>query len=406
MGYCCGLDWGGHVHAVCVIDDADGHIVARFTIDHSAEGLADLRRRLDKIAPAACIPIAIERPSGLIVDALIKAGHPVVPIHPNVVKACRPRYRAAGGKSDPGDAYLLADVLRTDGHRFHRLSPSSDAVKALRVLVRTRDDLVADRVALSNRLRSLLEGFWPGAAVIFADIASPIALAFLQRYPTADSALRLDEKRLAAFLAQQSYPGRRSPADLLARLHAAPHGTSGEAESRACGELVRGLATVLTSLGAEIAKMTLRIEQTVAALPDGQIIMSFPRTGRICAAQILVELGDVRERFQTEQQLAAEAGVCPVTHASGKQRGVCFRWACNHRLRRAVTCFADNSRHASAWAADIYKRARGRGCDHPHAVRILARAWIRVLWRAWTDHRPYNEESHRAARIFASIQQG
>jgi transposase len=277
MGYCCGVDWGGSVHAVCVIDDTDGHIVARFTIDHTAEGLAELRRRLDKIAPAATIPIAIERPSGLIVEALIQAGHPVVPIHPNVVKACRPRYRAAGGKSDPGDAYLLADVLRTDGHRFRRLSPSSDAVRALRVLVRTRDDLVADRVALTNRLRSLLEGFWPGAAVIFADLASPIALAFLQRYPTADSALRLGEKRLAVFLAQHSYSGRRTPADLLARLHAAPQGTSGDAETQACGELVRGLATVVASLGAEIAKLSRRIEQTVAALPDGRIIVSVAR---------------------------------------------------------------------------------------------------------------------------------
>jgi transposase len=406
MGYCCGVDWGGSVHAVCVIDDADGHVVARFTIDHTAEGLAELRRRLDKIAPAATIPIAIERPSGLIVEALIQAGHPVVPIHPNVVKACRPRYRAAGGKSDPGDAYLLADVLRTDGHRFRRLTPCSDAVKALRTLVRTRDDLVADRVALANRLRSLLEGFWPGAAVIFADIASPIALAFLQRYPTADSAMRLGEKRLAVFLARHSYCGRRSPAELLGRLHTPPQGHSGDAETKASGELVRALATVLASLVAEIVKLTRRIEQAVAELPDGQIIMSFPRAGRICAAQILAELGDVRERFQTEDQLAAEAGVCPVTRASGKSRGVSFRWACNHRLRRAITCFADNSRHASAWAADIYKRARGRGCDHPHAIRVLARAWIRVLWRAWANHQPYNPESHKAAQTFASTQQG
>jgi len=361
---------------------------------------------LDKIAPAATIPIAIERPSGLIVEALIQAGHPVVPIHPNVVKACRPRYRAAGGKSDPGDAYLLADVLRTDGHRFRRLTPCSDAVKALRALVRTRDDLVADRVALANRLRSLVEGFWPGAAVIFADIASPIALAFLQRYPTADSAMRLGEKRLAVFLARHSYCGRRSPAELLARLHTPPQGHSGDAETKASGELVRALATVLASLVAEIVKLTRCIEQAVAELPDGQIIMSFPRAGRICAAQILAELGDVRERFQTEDQLAAEAGVCPVTRASGKSRGVSFRWACNHRLRRAITCFADNSRHASAWAADIYKRARGRGCDHPHAIRVLARAWIRVLWRAWANHQPYNPESHKAAQTFASTQQG
>src|SRR6185436_4492417 len=100
------------------------------------------------------------------------AGHPVIAIHPNVVKACRPRYKAAAGKSDPGDAFLLADVLRTDGHRFTPLRPLSDETRALRALVRTRDDLVAQRVALANQLRSLLESFWAGAAAIFADIDS------------------------------------------------------------------------------------------------------------------------------------------------------------------------------------------------------------------------------------------
>ena len=134
--------------------------------------------------------------------------------------------------------------------------------------------------------------------------------------------------------------------------------------------------------------------------------MSFPRAGRVCAAQILAELGDIRERFQTEQQLAAEAGVCPVTHASGKSRGVTFRWACNHRLRQAVTCFADNSRHASQWAAAVYQRARARGCDHPHAVRILARAWIRVLWRAWIDRKPYDPSTHRAFQALTKPVQG
>jgi hypothetical protein len=172
MGYHAGLDWGGAVHAVCVVDEA-GRIVVRFDVHHDAEGIAELITRLAQIAPAAEMPIAIERPSGLIVDALIEAGHPVVPIHPNVVKACRPRYRAAAGKSDPGDAYLLADILRTDGHRFRPLQPCSDEIKALRALVRARDDLVAERVALANRLRSLLDGFWPGAAAIFADVDRP-----------------------------------------------------------------------------------------------------------------------------------------------------------------------------------------------------------------------------------------
>jgi transposase len=401
-----GLDCGAAAHAVCVVDAA-GAVVARFTVAHDAAGLAELIRRLARWSPApAALPVAIERPSGLVVDALLDAGHPVVPIHPNVVKACRPRYRAAGGKSDPGDGYLLADVLRTDGHRFRPLAPASDEIRALRARVRTRDDLVAERVALANRLRAPLESFWPGAAAVFAAIDSPIALAFLRRYPTPESAARLGERRLTAFLAQHGYCGRRPAAELLARLRAAPAGLAGEAEAEAKGELVRALVAVLAALVGEIARLTARLEHAVADLPDGRIVMSFPRAGRVCAAQILAELGDVRARFPSEAQLAAEAGVCPVTHASGKSRAVTFRFACNHRLRQAITCFADNSRHASAWAAEVYRRARARGCDHAHAIRILARAWARVLWRAWTDRRSYDPTAHRGAQLLAATPPG
>ena len=162
MPFHAGLDWGGASHAVCIVDET-GRIVARLDVCHDASGLGEMATRLQRIAPPAELPIAIERPSGLIVDALLAAGHPVIPIHPNVVKACRPRYRAAGGKSDPGDAYMLADILRTDGHRFRPLMAVSDEIKALRALVRGRDDLVpslacslAQRVALANQLRSLL----------------------------------------------------------------------------------------------------------------------------------------------------------------------------------------------------------------------------------------------------------
>ena len=395
-----GLDWGGTSHAVCIIDGA-GQVVVRVEARHDAAGLADLVARLERVGKPAELPIAIERPSGLIVDALVEAGHPVIPIHPNVVKACRPRYRAAGGKSDPGDAYMPADILRTDGHRFRPLMPASDDIRALRALVRGRDDLVAQRVAVANQLRSLLEGFWPGAAAIFAAIDSPIALAFVGRYPTPDSASRLGEKRMASFMARHAYCGRRSPAELPARLRAAPIGLASDAEADAKGELARVLVAVLDRLVPEIAKLSSRIEHAVAELPDGRIVMSFPRAGRICAAQILAEPGDVRERFPTEHQLAAEAGVCPVTHASGKSRGVVFRWACNKNLRLAITCFADNSRHASAWAATIYRKARDRGCKHPHAVRILARAWVRILWRAWQNGTTYNPEQHRGAMKIA-----
>ena len=401
MEYRAGLDWGGSAHAVCAIEAQSGRVVLRLDVPHTAAGFADLLARLARLAPAAELPIAIERPSGVLVDALVEAGHPVFPIHPNAVRACRPRYRAAGGKSDPGDAYMLADILRTDGHRLRPLRPQSDQVRALRALARGRDDLVATRVRLANQLRSLLDGCWPGAGAIFAEVDSPIALAFIVRYPTPDSAKHLSEKRLARFLAQHHYSGRRSPAELLARLHAAPRARVGEAEAETGGEIACALAATLGTLAARLAELTRRLEHAVADLPEGRVVMSFPRAGRVCAAAIVAELGDVRERFATEDHLAAEAGVCPVTHQSGKSRGVAFRWACNKRLRQALACFADNSRHASAWAAQVYARAKQRGCGHPHAIRILARAWVRVLWRAWQDGKPYDPNTHTAAGALA-----
>jgi len=392
-----GLDWASLEHAVCVVDES-GAVRAQLTAEHSAAGLAELLAQLRRFGEPATLPIAIERPTGLLVDTLVDAGFPVYPVHPNVVKASRARYRAAGSKSDPHDAYVLADVLRTDGHRLRPLRPQRDTTRALRALVRGRDDLVATRVALANQLRALLESFWPGAAAIFADVASPIALAFLARYPTPQSAARLGPRRLAAFLAQYAYCGRRTPDELLARLHDAPAGRAAAAEAAAKGEIVRALVATLTPLVAELQRLTAAVEHAVATHPDGPLVMAFPRAGRVNAAQILAEVGDDRARFTSDDHLAAEAGVAPVTYRSGKHHGVGFRWACNKRLRRAVVCFAHNSRHSSPWAAAVYRRARARGCDHPHAVRILARAWLRVLWRCWRDRAAYDPTKHRAAK--------
>jgi transposase len=390
-----GLDWASRTHALCVIDHG-GAVRVQLDVDHSAAGLGELMQRLRAHGVRR---IAIERPSGLLVDALVEAGFEVVPVHPNAVKATRPRYRSHGGKSDASDAYVLADLLRTDGHRFKSLAPQRDAIRALRALVRGRDDLVAARVQLANQLRSLLESYWAGAAEVFADVDSPIALAFIQRYPTPEAACRLGPKRMAAFCAQHAYSGRRSAEDLLQRLHHAPRIELGELEMEAKGELASGLARTLATLVNQIRLLSSRIEHHVAHSDDGRILMSFPRAGRICAAQILAEMGSERERFDSDEHLAAEAGVAPVTYASGKHKAVAFRWACNHRLRAALTCMADNSRHASAWAAAIYTKARARGCDHPHAVRILARAWLRIIWRAWTDRKPYDPNSHRGAQL-------
>ena len=95
-----GIDWGSQQHAVCVVE-SDGKVLMQFTVPHTAAGLAELVARLARCGPPEQLRVGIERPSGLLVDTLVAAGHPVVPIHPNAIKASRPRYRAAGGKQRP-----------------------------------------------------------------------------------------------------------------------------------------------------------------------------------------------------------------------------------------------------------------------------------------------------------------
>jgi transposase len=395
-----GIDWAAEAHAVCVMN-ASGTIVAEFTVEHSAGGIAVLARRLAKFGDPADIPVAIERPDGRLVDLLLEAGHPVVPVKPNAIKAWRDGEVLSGAKSDAGDAAVIAEYLRL---RYHRLAPAvpySGETRALRTVVRTRDDLVDLRVAATNQLAALLDAYWPGAKAVFADVESPISLAFLARYPTPAAAAHLGEKRLAAFLIKHGYCGRRPAAHLLDRLRQAPAGTTDEALTEALRDAVLALAAVLTALNAAVKDLDRSVTAHLGEHPDGQIFTSLPRSGQINAAQVLAEWGDCRQAYERPDSVAALAGVTPVTKQSGKHRSVEFRWACSKRFRRAITIFADNSRHASPWAATIYNDARAAGKDHPHAVRILARAWIRVIWRCWIDGVPYDPAKHRAAAALA-----
>ena len=388
-----GLDWAAVIHAVCVMSAA-GKVLAQFTIEHTAEGIASLIARLAKYGDPADVQVGIERPNGRLVDLLLEAGHPVIPVSPNAIKTWREGEVVSGAKSDTGDALVIAEYLRLRHHRLHPVQPYSTQTKALRTVVRTRDDIVELRVAATNQLTALLETYWPGAKEIFADVESPITLAFLRRYPTAASAAHLGDKRLAAFLTKQGYSGRRSSTELLARLRRAPAGTTDPELVRAIGDAVLGMVTILEALNTAGKQLDRSVITHLGEHPDAAIFTSLPRSGQINAAQVLAEWGDSRAAYDSPDAIAALAGVTPVTKASGKQHAVHFRWACNKRFRKAVTTFADNSRHASPWAADIYARARARNHDHPHAVRILARAWIRVIYRCWHNRQPYDPAKH------------
>src|SRR5262249_24091880 len=209
-----GWDWATETHAVTVLDES-GSILEQFTLHHDEQQLREAMDRLNAHASPKQIPVAIQTTTGLVVDRLVRAGHPVVPVHPNAFNATRPRWGASRAKSDPGDSFKLADYLRTDGHRLRRLAPVNHDTEELQVLVRTREDDMAARVAATNQLRALLDRHWPGAIEVFARIDSEIALGFLEDYPTPQAAARLGEARMAMFCRRHSYCGRRPPAELL-----------------------------------------------------------------------------------------------------------------------------------------------------------------------------------------------
>lgn len=386
-----GIDWASEEHAACIVD-TDGMRVREWIVAHDEDGIAALCRELAGLEIAR---VAIERPDGILVDRLLEAGITVIAVHPNQAKAARDRYSVARGKSDRFDAFVLAELARTDAHRLRAIRPDTDATKALRALTRAREDLVGVRVELANQLRAQLQAFWPGA-LIFSAVDSPTSLAFLARHPGPADVKGLGPGRLGAWLARRGYSGSKTPEELLERMRSAPAGRAGEAEAQARRAAVLGLVAALEPVVARIRELTAQIRAALAAHPDAEIFAPLfrdPRTA-ICPATLIAELGDSRERYPTEAALAADAGMSPVAVESGKRRVASFRRACDKRLRDSWSTLADSTRKWHPWARRVYANAIARGQDHPHALRTLGRAWARVLWRCWRDGVPYDPAKH------------
>lgn len=388
---CAGVDWAKDDHAVCIVD-ADGEILDRFTIEHTAAGLRYLIAGLLK---AGVSEVGIERGDGPVVDALMAAGLTVLVIAPNQLKNLRSRYGSAGNKNDRYDAYVLADVVRTDRRRLTPLTRSTPATIALRSSVRARRDLVEHRVAAANQLRAHLQIVLPGIVGLFADLDSQVSLAFVERFTTQAKVDWLTPARLGAWLAKVGYSGKVAPEVLHQRLLAAPRGTiDTDAEAHATTTLT--FVAVLRVLNTQIGALADSIAEQFAAHPDAHIVKSLPRAGTLRAARLLAEIGDARGRFPTAEALACLAGVAPSTRQSGKVKAVTFRWSADKELRDALCDFAGDCRRANPWAENLYQRARARGHDHPHAVRILGRAWANIIWRCWQDGVAYDPTRHNA----------
>jgi transposase len=394
-----GWDWAAYSHDVTVMDQTGG-TVDRWSLTHTEEAIGDTIRRLARYGPRETIEVAIETSNGLIVDRLLAAGHPVVPIHPNSFNAARPRWGASRAKSDPGDSWRLADYLRTDRHRLVKLHPPDQVSRKLQVLSRTRDDHIKAKLAAVNQLSALLDAHWPGPKTLFTRLDRLITLDFLERYPTPESALRIGQARMAAFLKRHSYSGRKTPADLITRLKTAPKGAS-QLDPETLTETIHAQIRLIRLLVSTIDDLDRALTATMTEHPKHHLLAPLPRIGETNLAQILAEVGPILDKATTLDQACAEIGATPVTRASGQQHQVAYRWTVNTKARKALATFADNSRHHSPWAAELYRQARQRGKRHPHAIRILMRAWLRVIWACWQTNTPYHPHHHGAEQKLA-----
>ena len=395
-----GIDWGGEHHQLCVVDTT-GRRLTQLRVTHDVAGLAHLDAELTRFASR--MPVAIERSEGLLVEHLQARRHAVFPVSPRIAARARERYKVAAVKDDRFDAFVLADTLRHEHTHWRALAIPSPLLAEIKALTRDRDRLLETQQAVEHQLRMILEAYHPAPVHLFSSIDAQITLSFVLDYPTPANAGRVKTTRMRGFLERNHYTGRQNPQVLAERmrahlLSASPGTVAGKSFSAVA------YARLLQHLNEQLAEFDDAIAAAVAEHPDTAIFASFPGVGPTLTAVLLAEIGEDRARYPSPDVLLAEAGLAPVTRASGRSRSVRFRYAANTRLREATMWWAFNSIKTSPWAHQAFREARDqRGQRYHRALRGLAARWTRILWRCWTDATPYDPTKHRnAAELHAA----
>jgi transposase len=404
MDVFCGIDWAEDHHDIALVD-RDGQLLARRRISDDAAGLAQLLALLagHGDTPDDLIPVAIETPRGLLTACLRATGRQVYPINPMAVARYRDRHTISGGKSDHGDAVILANVLRTDRHAHRPLPADSELAQAIAVLARAQQDAVWDRTTAHNKLRSHLRGYFPGFLAAFAParggIMRPEARTILAAAPTPAAAAQLTLTQLRALLTKA---GRRrginAEATRLRDAFRAGQMRQLPLVEQAMGRQTLALLRQLDAACATADDLEQAATESFNLHPDAGIITSFPGLGPLTGARVLAEIGDDRSRFQDAKGLKAYAGAAPITRASGKTRSVTHRRIKNKRLNAAGYIWAFSALTASPGARAHYDRRRHDGDRHAAAQRNLFGRLLGCLWHCLTTGQHYDEATAFPAR--------
>jgi transposase len=399
-----GIDWADDHHDVCLTNE-QAEPLGAFRIDHSIEGLDRLAQRLRELGLApAQVRVAIERPDGLLVAALLEQGYTVHPINPKAVARYRERHRPSGAKDDTRDAHVLAHILRTDGEHFRPLVPESELGAELRLTVRAYRDLVAEGVRLTNQLHACLADYYPAALGLFSELDAPISLAFLLAFPTPEAAQAVGRAGIVLWLQEHSYAHPKRARHVAARATAKAL-TATDGVVRARSRQLLGLVAALQAVVAAKQTHVQALKELLGQHPDGGLFLDLPGAGIVTAAALLGEIGEDRDTLPSAQALQAVGGTAPVTIQSGKSRRVVRRYACNRHLHEALIQFARCSLmragcgdQRAAWVQEAYLARRQVGDTAQQAYRVLAHRWAAILWAIWTRREAYDHVRYEQAR--------
>jgi len=407
MTITCGIDWAEVHHDVALVDEA-GQRVAKLRIDTGAKGFGEL---LDLLAEHADepleVPVAIETDKGLLVAALRAAGMVLYAINPRAVARYRERHGQAGGKSDPVDAMVLADILRIDRDHHRPLPELSEEALAVKVLARQHQETIWTRQAAVNRLRSLLVEFYPNALVAFPNLTHKAALEILAAAPTPTAGSKLTARRVTALLRRSGRGDRPGLAERIVTALRIPALHQPERVEAAFGHAVSSLVATIGVMQTGIAELETAMTAEFDAHPDAAILTPAPGLGPVLAARVLGEIGDDRARFPGAENLRAFAGTAPITKASGRTKVVRARHIRNRRLADACHWWAFAAITKSPGARAHYDRRRAAGDTHNAALRHLANKLLGRLWWCWQHHQPWDDnaawpELHKAADQIAA----
>lgn len=388
-----GIDWAKDEHYVCIMNQ-HGAQIARFAIPHSVKGFSQLQRHIDKLPVSAsdCL-VGLETAHSLLIDFLCSCGYQVFVIPPSVVSSSRPRLRASRAHDDPADAFLIADLLRTDRHRFAPWQPDGELVCQMKAKLNLIDSLTKTITAHSNRLQAVLLRYYPQTLGLFSEVKTQTCLQFLIAHPTPQAAQALSYAAFSAFCQQARYTHPQRLPDLYAHLTQPAPQPDPVVVAAYQNETVF-LAQLLLTLVRQKNHQIRQVQRLFVQHPDHFIFDSLPGAGQLLAPKLLVMFGDHRERFPSPAAIRALAGTAPVTIQSGHKRRVSFRKACNRRYRHTAQQFAIASVPEAEWAAAYYAHCRSHGHSKNHAYRCLANRWLGIIWKMWQTRQPYDEAYH------------